>query len=159
MDVSRTLRPDRRLPDPSSSFLTEQDQARVRPLAAELERMARNGEKPTQRLRGKHLVVLCEPPNCTDLAVVREAAAALGVRVTHIRPSEMFNGLSGSLNEVGALLGKLYDGIDCHDLAPEVFAQLARAAGKPVFQSCGCSDPRSPMNPFTLQAWLLTAMA
>jgi ornithine carbamoyltransferase len=59
---------------------------------------------------------------------------------------------------VGTVLGKLYDGIDCHGLPPEVVSQLERHAGRPVFQAGACGSSRAALGRYTMQALLLTVL-
>jgi ornithine carbamoyltransferase len=127
-----------------------------------LERAATTGHA-VQALRDKNLAVLCENPECPGFDSFRRAAAALGARVTHIRPSEALTTSTHGSDAVGNLLGRLYDAIDCHGVAPEVIDWLARTSGKPVFNELGCRGgtpaPRDPIPEFTLQALLVTALA
>jgi ornithine carbamoyltransferase len=139
------------------------ERKRVLEAAASLARAANAGHSQ-QPLRSKNIAVLCEQPDCPGLAHFSRAAAALGARVTQIRPSEAFTTPpSHSPDAVGSLLGRLYDAIDCHGLAPEVVDRLARTTGKPVFNELGChknAGSRDPLpDEFTLQALLLSALA
>ncbi|MGY4829049.1 ornithine carbamoyltransferase [Sphaerotilaceae bacterium SBD11-9] len=132
-------------------------------MATLLKQTAQSGP-PVQALRGKNLAVLCESPDCPELESLRRAAGALGARVTHVRPSEALIPTTASgPDAVGSLLGRLYDAIDCHGLAPEVVERLARSTGRPVFNELACQgNVRStgqPGDDFTLQALLLSAVA
>jgi ornithine carbamoyltransferase len=131
-------------------------------MAGVLERAASSGHA-MQTLRDKNLAVLCEHPECPGFDSFRRAAAALGARVTHIRPSEALTASTHGSDAVGNLLGRLYDAIDCHGVAPDVIDWLARTTGKPVFNELGCQgdtpSEREEIPEFTLQALLVTALA
>ena len=86
-------------------------------------------------LRGKNLGLVCDCEADADAVLFRNAAAALGASVAHIRPE-----LAPSAGAIGTgnprtarLLGRLYDGIECQGLAPALVRQLGRDAGVPVF--------------------------
>ena len=146
----------------SLDSLSADERQRVIDMAAMLERTAHTGQT-VQTLRGKNLAVLCEDPDCPGLDSFRRAALALGARVTHILPSEILASPAHAPQAFGSLLGRLYDAIDCHGLAPEVVEQLAEATGKPVFNEMACqASARAPgplHDEFTLQALLLSALA
>lgn len=147
----------------SLDTLPPTERQQVMDAAASLERAARSGQA-TQPLRGKNLAVLCEAIDCPGLDNFCRAAAALGARVTRIRPSDaLMPSAQGSDAAVGSLLGRLYDCIDCHGVAPDVIDRLARTTGKPVFNELGCqaNNPlrHAPPDEFTLQAMLLSALA
>jgi ornithine carbamoyltransferase len=131
-------------------------------MAGVLERAAIGGHA-VQTLRDKNVAVLCESDDCPGLDNFRRAAAALGARVTHIRPSDaLATSIHGS-DAVGNLLGRLYDAIDCHGVTPEVLDWLARTTGKPVFNELACQGNteahKVPLPQFTVQALLLSALA
>ncbi|HET7795666.1 MAG TPA: hypothetical protein VFL64_19930 [Rhizobacter sp.] len=142
----------------SLDSLPPDERRRVLDMAVSLKQTAQSGH-PLQALRGKNLAVLCESPDCPELESLRRAAGALGARVTHVRPSEALVPTTSGPDAVGSLLGRLYDAIDCHGLAPEVVERLARSTGRPVFNElAGQSNVRSPADDFTLQALLLSAV-
>jgi ornithine carbamoyltransferase len=146
----------------SLDALPKGQRQRVLDLAAALESAERAGQ-PVKTLRGKHLAVLCENPDCPHLGAVRQAAGSLGAQVTHIRPSEVLDASDRASDAVGNLLSRLYDAIACHGLAPEVAVQLGRATGKPVFDELDCRGDAAPASPgpapgYLLQALLLSAL-
>ena len=146
----------------SLDALPASEQRRVLDMAASLELSARAG-RPLQTLRGKNLAVLCEDIASPRLESYRRAAGELGAQVTHIRPSEALDTSTRAPDVVGHLLGRLYDAIDCHGLAPDVIEQLERMTGKPVFNDLAChphaqADDAQEAD-FTLQALLLVALA
>lgn len=152
-------------PDPcgrpwSPDSLPPAERQRIDLLAASLAQAARAG-RAAQPLRGKNLAVLCEDGDCPGFGPFCDAATALGARVTRIRPSEALATVRAPSDAMSALLGRLYDAIDCHGLEAEVIAHLARCTGRPVFDALGCQgaapDCRAA-NRYTLQALLLSAM-
>ncbi|HEX3141959.1 MAG TPA: hypothetical protein VHQ87_18025 [Rhizobacter sp.] len=146
----------------SLDAMSSGERQRVAAMAESLAQAAKSGHS-LQALRGKNLAVLCEVSECPGLAGFCRAAEAQGARVTHIRPSEALTPSPHGPDAVGQLLGRLYDAIDCHGLAPEVVEQLARTSGTPVFNELGCQGStallNAPVDEFTLQALLLSALA
>jgi len=145
----------------SLDALPAAERQRVLDMAAALERSARAG-RPLQALRGKNLAVLCEDATCPHLELFRRAAGELGARVTHIRPSEALDVSTRAPDALGHLLGRLYDAIDCHGIAPDTVERLERTTGRPVFSDLACHQ-RIETNDaqeadFTLQALLLAAL-
>jgi ornithine carbamoyltransferase len=142
--------------------LPADERQRVLDMARVLEQAARSGHV-VQTLRGKNLAVLCESAECPGLDNFRRAAAALGARVTQVRPSEALTDSVHGPDAVGSLLGRLYDAIDCHGVSPEVVDWLARTTGKPVFNDLACQGEalasRAPVPEYTLQSLLLSALA
>lgn len=131
-------------------------------LAGTLARASRAGQA-VQTLRGKNVAVLCEQPDCPHLVRFRRVAGELGARVTHVRPSDALTRSPHTPDAVGSLLGRLYDAIDCHDVAPEVVERLARTTGRPIFSEPACDGEGDGSTPsdadFTMQAMLIHAMA
>ncbi len=145
----------------SIDALPDDERRRVSEVAASLAEAARAGQA-LQPLRGKNVAVLCEHAACPGFDIFSRAAMALGARVTHIRPSEALNSEVHLPETVGGLLGRLYDAIDCHGLAPDLLERLARTTGRPVFNALGCQGDGSsdrPADEYTLQALLLSALA
>lgn len=147
----------------SLDALSKGQRQRVLDLAAALE-SAEHAGRPLKSLRGKHLAVLCENPDCPRLVAFRQAAASLGAQVTHIRPSEILDASDRASDAVCNLLSRLYDAIACHGLAPEVAMQLGRTTGKPVFDELDClsDDTHASTGPapdYLLQALLLNALS
>lgn len=79
--------------------------------------------QPLQVLRGKNVAVISSSPDAAR--AVSHAAITLGARVAHLAP--------GTSPGTAALLGKLYDVIECEGLPPTVACEVAQAAGRPVF--------------------------
>ena len=95
-------------------------------------------------LGGKNLGLVCEDEESDDARLFREAATALGARVTHIRPgvSQLDTSDGGALAHTARVLGRLYDGIECQGLSTALVDRLRREAGVPVFD--GLASPRHP---------------
>lgn len=108
----------------------------------------------------RHLAVVHD----ADRALAEQVAAAaeqLGARCALIRAGELR--LTGSLQPLDtiAVLGKLYDGLICVDLASDVVERLRREAGVPVCQitpvPASLSQPE-PAGTYWLQAELLQSL-
>ncbi len=109
-----------------------------------------------QLLRGKNLAVLCELPSCARLLVLTSAATALGAQVTRIRPSAAQLLDPAQLESMAAVLGRLYDAIECHHLPEHLVAVLSRASLKPVWSEH--DGPTSATDVPALEAWLLKVL-
>jgi ornithine carbamoyltransferase len=103
--------------------------------SARLLQRADPGSDTESLLRGKNLGLVCDSETGADAILFREAAAALGASVSHIRPELAPPGGATGNGPLRAarVLGRLYDGIECQGLVPALVRQLARAAGVPVF--------------------------
>ena len=103
--------------------------------SARLLQQAETGAETDGLLRGKNLALVCDREEDADAVRFREAAAALGASVSHIRPDlAPPGGAPGTaLLRTARLLGRLYDGIECQGLAPAWVHQLGHDAGVPVF--------------------------
>lgn len=85
-----------------------------------------------QPLRGKRLALLSDDHGSPAAAAFVRAATELGAHVALVRATSA-SGPRG----VAALLGQLYDGIECQGLAEAELRELARDAGVPVFDGIG----------------------
>jgi ornithine carbamoyltransferase len=92
-------------------------------------------------LRGKNLAVLCDTAGADDdaPALFRRAAVRLGARVARLRPSVSILGMPRDLQHTAALLGRLYDALDCIGMPAELVRELGAAAGVPVFEAASSS--------------------
>lgn len=108
----------------------------------------------------RHLAVVHD----TDRALAEQVAAAaeqLGARCALIRAGELR--LTDALQPLDtiAVLGKLYDGLVCVDLASDVVERLRREAGVPVCQitpvPASLNQPE-PAGTYWLQAELLQSL-
>lgn len=86
-------------------------------------------------LRGKHIALLCEDPQCESSRVFSDAASALGVRVSRLSPEAACDTNDGGL----WLLGRLYDAVECEHLPAHTVQRLRDAVAVPVFDGLG--DP------------------
>jgi len=124
------FQPPRPLPESPSTGSAEALLA-----SARLLQQAETGAETDGLLRGKNLALVCDREEDADAVRFREAAAALGASVSHIRPDlAPPGGAPGTaLLRTARLLGRLYDGIECQGLAPAWVHQLGHDAGVPVF--------------------------
>jgi ornithine carbamoyltransferase len=108
--------------------------------ASQLERAAEAGTALPQPLRGKRLALLTDDhASPSALAFVR-AATEMGAHVAHVRAS----GAEDGPRRTAALLGKLYDAIECQGLPEAEVRRLGRDAGVPVFDGIG--QPGHPLH-------------
>jgi len=98
--------------------------------------------RTTALLRGKKLALLCESEDGADALLFRSAAASLGAHVSHIRPSFSDLGKPDDFQHTARMLGRLYDGIECQGIAPELVEIIGREAGVPVYD--GLASARHP---------------
>jgi ornithine carbamoyltransferase len=106
-------------------------------LIASAERLKRAAASPAglpPLLRGKQLALLSDDPDSPAAQAFVQAATALGGHVTSVRASGPGD---RHVPDLAALLGQLYDAIECQGLAPADLRQLGRNAGVPVFDSLG----------------------
>ena len=110
-------------------------------LMASADRLGRaaDGAGLPQLLRGKRLALLSDDHDSPAAAAFTKAATELGAHVARVR--------NGSPQEPGrrdraALLGQLYDAIECQGLAEAELRQLGRDAGVPVFDGIGSPTHR-----------------
>jgi len=135
------LAPPRLPPSPLSAGTAEALLA-----SARLLQRADAGAETESLLRGKNLGLVCESEHDADAILFREAAAALGASVSHIRPDLAPPGGATGPLRTARLLGRLYDGIECQGMAPVLVCQLAREAGVPVFDGLAtCAHPSAPL--------------
>lgn len=124
----------------TSSVPAEADAEAILVRARELGHASEAGFTPPF-LRGMNLGLVCEDEDSEESRFFQHAARALGARVTHISASisELATAADDSLRNTARVLGRLYDGIECHGLEPAVVQQLGRTAGVPVFD--GLASP------------------
>lgn len=123
-------------------------------------------------LRGKNLGLLCEADYHGDAALFRRAAAELGARVAHIRPSLSELSTPLEVQHTSRVLGRLYDALECQGMAPALVQQVGLDAGVPVYDGIASlghptarlaallADDASPIDNrrFVLQAVLLSTI-
>ncbi|MEO8154236.1 MAG: hypothetical protein ABI605_14295 [Rhizobacter sp.] len=146
-------------PSPWSFEALPDDEQRLVLATVERLKRAETSSPRSAPLKGRTLAVLCDAATCPQLQGLQEAAAELGAQVAHIRPQAEQLMRSDKIEAMAALLGRLYDGIACHDLPPRLVERLERSTGKPVFASAGATAHVSaPADRFLLQALLLNAL-
>lgn len=128
---------------------------------AESLRLAAEAGRPQQPLRGKNIAVMSESDDDQAVQGFTAAASALGARVSHIRP--------GAPKDTAALLGRLYDAIECEGLSDDMVRELERGVGRPVLCGLGGAaadlvahgrHASTPVNHhYALQALLCSAVA
>lgn len=105
-------------------------------LAAGADRLGRAaaGAGLPQPLRGKRLALLTADHDSPAAAAFIAAATELGAHVARVRNDSP---LEAGRRDRAALLGQLYDAIECQGLAEAELRQLSRDAGVPVFDGIG----------------------
>lgn len=97
------------------------------------------GGHPTQGLAGRNLGLLCEDATQPAALAIHAAALALGARVSLVRPR--FDDVGPDKTAVtGRLLGRLYDGLVCIDMAPALVLALRQSASIPVVDGALATD-------------------
>ena len=91
-------------------------------------------------LRGKKLGLLGGQDD-SDADLFRRAATELGAYVARVRPLSNSIGLDDVL-QTARVLGRLYDALECQDMAPALVQRMRLGAGVPVFD--GIASPRHP---------------
>lgn len=97
-----------------------------------LERFATTGKTQTL-LSGKNLGLVGESLESEDAHCFCRAAADLGARVACIRPELSDASSTTVVAQTARMLGRLYDGIECLGLEPNVVKRLRAAATVPVY--------------------------
>lgn len=103
----------------------------LRHAAGQLSRAAAEGALP-QPLRGKRLALLSDDHASPAATAFVRAASELGAHVALVRA-----GAASGPRGVAALLGQLYDAIECQGLSDAQLRELVREAGVPVFNGIG----------------------
>ena len=103
-----------------------------------LRSLAQAGDEPPF-LRGKHLALVGGEQASASQCLVEAAACGLGARVarlTHraVQPEQPHS------RDIGRMLGRLYDALDCEDLPAPVLLHLREACGVPVYEGLGRMD-------------------
>ena len=93
-------------------------------------------------LRGKNLGLLCEAADQDDAELFRRAAVELGARVAHLCPGLSESSTPPEVQHTARMLGRLYDAVECQNMAPSLVLQIAHDAGVPVYD--GIASQRHP---------------
>ena len=129
------------LPNPSLSHLSPGDCELLLANARLLQRAAvLHGTQGL--LRGKNLGLMCESADGPDALLFWRAASDLGAHVSHIRPGLSDLSTPAVLQHTARMLGRLYHGIECQGLSPDLVRQMAHEAGVPVYDGvAGAEHP------------------
>jgi ornithine carbamoyltransferase len=131
--------------------------------ARELQRLPARYE---QVLQGRRLGLMSATPDGEDARLFERAARGLGAYVALIAPPEAGVGPQ-QLDDIGRLLGRLYEAVECQGLGPAVVDQLAAAGNVPVFDGLAdashwladlASDWADPAPLPQRRCWLVQAM-
>ena len=91
-------------------------------------------------LRGKNLCLLSATHDYPGVALLLQAATALGAHVARIPPSLSASSSAEEIQHTARLLGRLYDGVACVGIAPELVRRIAADADVPVFDGVSAPD-------------------
>jgi ornithine carbamoyltransferase len=123
-------------PDSWLSRLASADRPAAEDLHALLKRAQslRDGSATqAQPLLGKRLGLMSPDPQGEDGQLFEQAARGLGAHVAVITtPAEQIDGDSQRLTDMGRLLGRLYDTVECQGLSGETVDRLAQAGNLPM---------------------------
>lgn len=119
--------------------MSARDAAAMLASARELQRQLRAGTLPPL-LRGRNVALLCEAADDPQARSLCHAAAGLGATVAQLRPSAATPESHGDARAIARLLGRLYDVLLCHGVAPALTRRLAAQAGIPVYGSISSPD-------------------
>ncbi len=119
------------------SFLKEVDFTRgelefLLDLAAAL-KTAKYAGNEVARLSGKEIALIFEKSSTRTRCAFEVAAHDQGAHVTYLDPSGSQMGHKESVADTGAVLGRMFDGIEYRGSGQEHVEELARHAGVPVF--------------------------
>lgn len=97
----------------------------------------------SQPLRGKNLAVVLATADDGDATAFERAALPLGARVACLCPGLSEHSSDAEVQRTAALLGRLYDAVDCVHMAPALVRRVDALAGIPVFE--GITSPTHPI--------------
>jgi len=109
-----------------------------------------------QPLRGRNLALLTPDAATAHAVAIAQAARQLGAQVVHVRPDGL-PAASAARAHTLATLGRLYDAVIAAGVAPDLLAQVALLADRPVLAGDSV-PPADRLDGGRLQAWLLDAM-
>lgn len=123
----------------SASWLSHLASAE-RPPVADLQALLRraqdlqDGSSPhRQPLLGKRLGLMSPDPQGEDAQLFEQAARGLGAHVSLIpTPTQQADDNAQRLADIGRLLGRLYDTVECQGMASETVNRLAQAGNLPM---------------------------
>ena len=91
-------------------------------------------------LRGKNLCLLSATQDYPGTALLLRAATGLGAHVAQVPSSLSASSSADEIQHTARLLGRLYDGVACAGIAPELVRQIAAGANVPVFDGISATD-------------------
>ena len=94
-------------------------------------------------LRGKNLCLLSATLDHPGAALLLQAATSLGAHVARVPPSLSASSSADEVQHTARLLGRLYDGVACAGIPPELVRRIAADADVPVFD--GIASPDHPV--------------
>jgi len=115
------------------SALSVDDAAALVALARSLQRQRCAGSAGLP-LKGKNLAVVLATPDDGEAAAFERVAAPLGARVACLCPGLSERSSDAEVQRTAALLGRLYDAVDCVRMAPALVQRVNALADIPVFE-------------------------
>lgn len=112
-------------------------------------REARRAGQPQPVLRGKYIAVLGAGFGA-GAELLQAAATELGARVTFVSTGLSATSSDKDIRDVAAMLGRLYDAVECEGLPAGVVQRLGEALKVPLFERL--ASPAHPTAP--LAGWL-----
>ncbi len=91
-------------------------------------------------LRGKNLCLLSATQDHPGDALLLQAATGLGAHVARVPPSLSASSSADEVQHTARLLGRLYDGVACAGMPPDLVRRIAADADVPVFDSITAPD-------------------
>jgi len=119
-------------PRPGDTFLAG-DLSSILAHASRLKAASRAGSAGDRPLLGRNIALLRPRPPETDMPVLHRAALDLGARVAHVRLGPPIEATGTKFRGLSQMLGRLYDAIDCSELAPAEVRLIEQHAGVPVY--------------------------
>lgn len=116
----------------SSDTLSRESLAALLNAAGRLSDAAASHDGLPQLLRGKRLALLSNDHASPAAMAFRLAATELGAHVALVRADT-----ASGPRSLAALLGQLYDAIECQGVSESALRELGREAGVPVFNNIG----------------------
>jgi ornithine carbamoyltransferase len=118
----------------SLTDLTPAEIERLLSLASDLKQRHKRGE-PTPLLAGKAVALLFDKPSLRTRASFEVGMYQLGGHTTYMQAQDIGLGVRESINDVGRVLSRYYDGLAIRTFAHKTVEDLARAATVPVINA------------------------
>ena len=91
-------------------------------------------------LRGKNLCLLSATQDHPGAALLLQAAIGLGAQVARVPASLSESSSADEVQHTARLLGRLYDGVACAGIPPDLVRRIAAGADVPVFDGITAPD-------------------